>query len=224
MRIISILLISAITIAASVAAAQKMPTRQAVPEVVKIEAQKATQALVNQVVRGNQDAAFLYMNPEWKKKLARKNGGEEKLMKDMRSKFAELQAQGVSIRAMEAKQPSVAYEVDFGHKDQVVNGQIHKVGIYKKYLVFVPTVSLVTATNRRVQPPEIYDIRIDGFTAAICDKGQNNWTFIDGADLKAANLRELFKFLPKNEKLLGFPKREKKVLKVRGGNPNAGKK
>ena len=219
MRIISILLITAITAAPSAAMAQKMPPRQPVPEAVKIEAQKATQALVNQVVRGNQDAAFLHMNPEWRKKLARKNGGEKKLMKEMRAQFAALQAQGISIRAMETKEPDVAYEVDFGLQDQLINGKAQKVGIYKKYLVFVPNVSLVTATNRNVQPPEIYDIRVDGFTVAISDKEKNNWTFIDGADLKAANLRELFPFLPRNEKLLGFPKREKKVLKVRGGNP-----
>lgn len=227
MKTTAFFLCSTLTALASQALAQQggaaMPPRQPVPEAVMIEAQKATQALVNQVVRGNQDAAFLHMNPVWKDKLARKNGGAKKLMKNMRSEFANLQAQGVAIRAMEAKKPDVAFEVDFGLKDQVINGVNQQVGIYKKYLVFVPTLSLVTAINRKVQPPEIYDIRVDGFQVAICDKGQNNWTFIDGSDLKAANLRELFPFLPRNEKLLGFPKREKKVLKVRGGNPAARK-
>lgn len=227
MRTTSIILISAIAALASRAVAQQgganMPPRQPVPQAVMIEAQKATQALVNQVVRGNQDAAFLHMNPVWKDKLARKNGGDKKLMQSMRAEFANLQAQGIAIRAMETKEPTVAYEVDFGLKQQVINGVNQQVGIYKKYLVFVPTLSLVTATNRKAQPPEIYDIRVDGFQAAICDKGLNNWTFIDGSDLKSANLRELFPFLPRNEKLLGFPKREKKMLKVRGGNPAARK-
>ncbi|MGC6426324.1 MAG: hypothetical protein ACON5H_04935 [Akkermansiaceae bacterium] len=194
---------------------QDIPPRNPVPEAVKIEAQKAVQALANQVVRGNQDAAFKHMNPEWKVKLARKNGGEKKLMKDMRDQFARLQAQGVVIRAMEAKVPTTAYEVDFGVVKKVINGRVENAPIYKKWLVFVPTVSLVSATNRRAQPPETYDLRIDGFQAAICAKGKNDWTFIDGADLKAANLRELFKFLPKNEKKLGFPKREKKFLESR---------
>lgn len=227
MKTTTFLLFSSLTALASQALAQTggaaMPPRQVVPQAVRIEAQKATQALVNQVVRGNQDAAFLHMNPVWKDKLARKNGGEKKLMANMRAEFSNLQAQGVAIRAMEAKKPDVAFEVDFGLKAQVINGVNQQVGIYKKYLVFVPTLSLVTATNRKAQPPEIYDIRIDGFQVAICDKGLNNWTFIDGSDLKAANLRELFPFLPRNEKLLGFPKREKKMLKVRGGNSPAHK-
>lgn len=194
---------------------QAMPPRKPVPESVKIEAQKSVQALANQVVRGNQDAAFKHMNSEWKKKLARKNGGEKKLMEDMRAQFSYLQAQGVVIRAMEAKKPITGYEVDFGLVPTQVNGQVQNAPVYKQWLVFVPTVSLISATNRKAQPPETYDIRVDSFQAAICTKGKNDWTFIDGSDLKAANLRELFKFLPKDDKKLGFPKREKKVLKVR---------
>lgn len=203
---------------------QDMMPRKPVPEVVKREAQKAVQALVNQVVRGNQDAAFKHMNPEWRKKLARKNGGEKKLMKQMREQFASLQAQGIVIRAMEAQQPIMAYEVDFGLEQKKVNGVVQNVGIYKQWLVFVPTVSLISAINRQTKPPTTYDIRADSFQAAICKKGANEWTFIDGSDLKAANLREIFEFLPKDDKKLGFPKREKKVIKVRGGPPqNSGR-
>jgi hypothetical protein len=182
----------------------------AVPQDVMVEAQKATQALIDQVVRGNQDAAFKNMNPAWKKILARKNGGEKKLMQEMRKQFAALQAQGVSIRAMEAQRPKVAYEVDFG----VIDG----VGIYKQWMVFVPTVSLVTAVNRKVSPPDMYDLRADGFQVALCTKGKNDWSLIDGADLKAANLRELFPFLPKDDQKLGFPSTKKQVLRVRSSN------
>ena len=215
MKIISILAAALLGAFIVPAAGQAMPPRKAVPEAVKLEAQKAVQALVNQVVRGNQDAAFKHMNPEWRAKLARKNGGEKKLMENMREQFRALQAQGVVIRAMEAKKPAIAYEVDFGLVKKQVNGGIENAPVYKKWLVFVPTVSLISATNRKAQPPETYDIRVDGFQAAICTKGKNDWTFIDGADLKAANLRELFEFLPKDDKKLGFPKREKKMIKVR---------
>lgn len=201
------------TVTSVTASAQAIPARQPVPEAIMIEAQKAVQGLANQVVRGNYDAAFKQMNPEWKEKLARKNRGEKKLMETMRAKFAALQAQGVVIRAMEASVPTVAYEVDFGLEQKQVNGELINVPVYKQWLVFVPTVSLVSATDRNAQPPKVYNIRVDGFQAAISKKGANDWTFIDGADLKAANLRELFEFLPKNDKKLGFPKREKKVLK-----------
>lgn len=191
----------------------QMPPRQPVPEVIRIEAQKATQVLMNQVVKGDIDAAFKHMNPKWKNIEARKNGGAAKLNKKIREGFADLQAKGITLRATQAKRPTVAFEVDFGLQEQMVNGKPTKVGVYKQWMVFVPTVSQVTAIDHGAVPRQTVEMRLDGFQIALCEKGKNDWTFIDGAHIKGAELRQLFPFLPKDEKELGFPKRGGQVLK-----------
>ena len=43
---------------------------------------------------------------------------------------------------------------------------------------------------------------------AVCDKGTNDWTFIDGAGLKVADLRGLFITLPQDLQLPPVEKRE----------------
>ena len=197
----------------------QMPPRQPVPEVIRIEAQKATQVLMNRVVKGDIDAAFKHMNSKWKKIEARKNGGEAKLNRKFSEGFADLQAKGITLRATQSKFPSTAYEVDFGHQEQIVNGERIKVGVYKQWMVFVPTVSQVTAVDRGAVPPEIVEMRLDSFQIALCEKGKNDWTFIDGAHIKGAELRQLFPFLPKDEEKLGFPKRGGRVLKIGGKVP-----
>ncbi len=191
----------------------QMPPRQPVPETVRIEAQKATQVLMNRVVRGDVDAAFKHMNPDWRKIEARKNGGEAALAKKFREGFASLKAKGVELRATEAKMPVMAYEVDFGHQKQVINGVSTKIGVYKQWMVFVPTSSMVIARDHGVVPPKEVQMLLKSFQIAISEKGKNDWTFIDGAHITATELRQLFPFLPPSEKDLGFPKRGGQVLK-----------
>ncbi|MGJ8695832.1 MAG: hypothetical protein ACSHYF_05900 [Verrucomicrobiaceae bacterium] len=193
----------------------RLPARQAVPEEVMVEAQKATQALMNQVVRGNVDAAFLHMNPDWKKIEARKNGGAEKLAEKLRENFASLQAKGITLKAAEAKRPVMGWEVDFGHRTVMVDGVEQKVGVYKQWMVFVPTVSQISAIDRNARPVKTYEIRSDSFQVALCPKGANNWTFIDGADLKGVSLRQLFPYLPKQDDQLGLPKVRGQVIRER---------
>jgi len=193
----------------------QMPPRQPVPEAIRIEAQKATQALMNQVVKGDFEAGFKHMNPEWKKIEARKNGGLAKLNSKIRRTVADLQAKGITLRATQAKMPVTAYEVDFGTNEQVLNGVKQNIGVYKQWMVFVPTVSQVTAVDKGATPPEIVEMLLYGFQIALCKKGTNDWTFIDGAHIKGAELRQLFPFLPADEKDLAFPKRGGQVINKR---------
>jgi hypothetical protein len=51
-------------------------------------------------------------------------------------------------------------------------------------------------------------IESTGYQVAISDKGENNWTFIDGAGLKPADLRGLFVTLPQDMELPPVGKRE----------------
>ena len=190
-----------------------MPPRQPAPEVILIEAQKATQALINQVVRGDTDAAFKYMNLEWKKIEARKNGGVVKLERKIKQGFAELQAKGITLTAAKTKHPNIAFEVDYGHIKKMVNGELQAVGQeYKQWMVMVPTVSHATAVDRNVRPPEMHNVLLNGFQIALCKKETNDWTFIDGAHITASQLRQLFPFLPKKDEDLHFPNRGGRLL------------
>jgi hypothetical protein len=208
-----------------------MPHRQPAPEVILIEAQKATQALIDRVVRGDTDAAFKHMNPEWKKIEARKNGGVVKLERKIKQGFAELQAKGITLTAAKTKHPNIAFEVDYGHIKKMVNGKLQSVGQeYKQWMVMVPTVSHATAMDRAVRPPEMHNVLLNSFQIALCKKGTNDWTFIDGAHITAAELRQLFPFLPKKDEDLQFPNRGGRLLEksqgrgLRGFTPKDGEK
>ncbi len=159
------------------------------------------------------DAAFKHMNLEWKKIEARKNGGVVKLERRIKQGFAELQAKGITLTAAKTKHPNIAFEVDYGHIKKMVNGELQAVGQeYKQWMVMVPTVSHATAVDRNVRPPEMHNVLLNGFQIALCKKETNDWTFIDGAHITAAQLRQLFPFLPKKDEDLHFPNRGGRLL------------
>jgi len=201
----------------AIAAAQvvKIPPRGIVPPEVLRSAMEATQVLCDQTVKGDMTIAVKKMYPKWKKKEARKVGGAAKLEALLLGKLKEAKAHGVNITLMKARQPISAFEVNFGLEEQVVNGQRVKKGVYREWLVFVPVVQFVTAENRATNPPEIVDMRMEGYQVAICKKGTNDWTFIDGSTMKAFQLRQLFPYLPAKDEDLGLPKIGGKMLRKR---------
>lgn len=176
-----------------------MPPRQPVPPAVMQEARKAVDGLIAQVLKGNNQAALQLMHPGWKKKLALKAGG----MKALDAAFAEAlknqQAQGLKVLMMESAAPTVAFEVDFGNLADGTQG-------YKQLMVFVPTRKVISVFDRGVDPPKAHKALSETFTAAVRDKTGGPWTFIDGANLRPVDLRELFPFLPRDDEALGLPK------------------
>lgn len=185
-----------------------LPPRQPVPEEIKIEAQAATQKVVDEVVRGNLAITIDLMNPAWKKKAALKHGGVKKYEALLRKAIADQQAQGIKIVAMAADPAGTAMEVDFGLEE--IEGV--KKGIYKQWMVFIPTRKIVTAFDNNVSPPKLVKMGMNGFMVALKPKIGGEWTFIDGSKLQPADLRRIFPFLPNDEKILNFPPRDGRVM------------
>lgn len=185
-----------------------MPPRQPVPETVKLEAQEATQKLVDEVVRGNLGITIDRMNEAWKKKEALKHDGVANYEAELRQAIAKQQAQGIKIVAMAADPAGTAMEVDFGLEDQAgVN-----VGVYRQWMVFIPTRKIVTAFDHNMSPPKLVKMGLNGFMIALKPKMGGEWTFIDGSALQVADLRKIFPFLPNDENILSFPPRNGRVM------------
>ncbi len=182
----------------------KIPPRKAVPREVLKSAQMATQGLADRVVRGDFQVVLDKMFPEFKKKEARKAGGMVRFEKKMLKSFQKLQGD-VRLAAMQALEPYSAFEVNFGIESRTVDGKQTKAGVYRDWLVFVPTQSVIFATDTGVNPPEIVKIKSEGFQIAICKKGTNNWAFMDGSQVKAFQLRKFFPYLPADDKQLALP-------------------
>lgn len=185
-----------------------MPPRQPVPEAVKVEAQAETQKVVDEVVRGNLGVTIDRMNPAWKKKEALKHDGVEKYEMILREAITKQQAQGVKIVAMAADPAGTSMEVDFGLEDQ---GGVKK-GIYKQWMVFIPTRKIVTAFDNNVNPPKLIKMGLNGFMIALKPKVGGEWSFIDGSALQPADLRKIFPFLPNDAQVLNFPPRNGRVM------------
>jgi hypothetical protein len=92
---------------------------------------------------------------------------------------------------------------------------IHQVGpqksksgnlVYTKWLVLVPTITKFRLIREGNQKPLV--IESLGYQVAISPKDQLDWTFIDGAGLKASDLCGLFITLPRNIELPPVSKRE----------------
>ncbi len=185
-----------------------LPPRQVVPQAVRAEAKVAAQKLVDEVVRGNLGATIERMNPAWKKKEALKHGGVEKYLAILRKSIAKQQAAGVKIVAMAADPAHTALEVDFG----VVQRGNARVGVYKQWMVLVPTRKIVTAFDRNAEPPRLVKMGLNGFMVALKKKSGGEWTFIDGSALHPADLRKIFPFMPKGERGIDFPPRNGRVM------------
>lgn len=182
----------------------KVPPRQPVPHDVLKSAKMATQGLADRVVRGEYQVIVDRMYPALKKKEARKMGGMDQFEQKTIQKLKNLPA-GVRLVTMKALQPYSAFEVNFGLEERIVNGKKHKIGIYRDWMVFVPTQSIISVTDTGVTPAKIYQIRNDSFQVAISRKGTNQWTFMDGGQVRAFQLRKFFPYLPAKDKDLGLP-------------------
>ena len=183
----------------------EMPPRDPVPAAILKEAQAATDALIAQVLKGNNVVAIEKMHPAWKRKEALKVGGIDNLLAEFALAIKKQQADGVKVLMMETGPPKTAYEVDFGNLPDGSQG-------YKQFMVFVPTRKIVSAFDRGVTPPKAHKLLLEGFMVALRNKTDGDWTFIDGASLRAVDLRELFPFLPRSDEALRLPKNGGRIL------------
>ena len=180
----------------------QVPPKQPVPQEVMLSAQKATQALMNKVVRGDFKALVDKSHPGWTKVAARGFPNVADFNAHVIKTLKDAMANGFAFQAAVARQPMVGYEVNYKfEKDK-------NAGEYKDWMVFVPTVNDFLARDKAGNLQKLRGQRFQiaiASKAELAKKGADAWTFISGAGIKGIQLRKVFPFLPKDEKKLGFP-------------------
>jgi hypothetical protein len=179
-----------------------------VPPEVTAGAVKAVAALGREVVLGRYQVAVERMYPTWKVRTAKRMGGMVKLQQQLDGVAKQMLQQGISITDFTPSGQPRAFEVFPGKKVEVIDGQEVETLRYTKWLVLVPTVTKFRAMIKG--DPVAVNIESTGFQVAICDKGKDDWTFIDGSAVTVNELRSLFITLPKD---LELPPLEKRQIK-----------
>ncbi|MEI6178909.1 MAG: hypothetical protein WCS43_18600 [Verrucomicrobiota bacterium] len=167
-----------------------------VPPEVETSAVAAVAKLGDEVVLGHYQVAVERMYPVWKKREAEREGGMDVLEKKLASVGVTMVQMGISLISFKPQGKPRAYEVVPGTKVVKENGASVEKLVFTKWMVLVPTVRKIRIQRKDGLKPAV--IESTGFQVAICDKGKNDWTFIDGAGLKASDLRGLFVTLPQN--------------------------
>ncbi len=181
---------------------------QVVPEEISKSAVAAVEALGKDVVLGKYQVAIDRMYPQWKERAAKRMGGMENLEKQLADVSKEMLKRGISITDFRPQGKPRAFEVYPGKAVQIVDGKETEVMRYTKWLVLVPTVTRVRMMIKG--DPVAVNLESTGFQVAICDKGSDEWYFIDGSAVTVNELRSLFITLPEN---LELPPLEKKQIK-----------
>ncbi|HCN81843.1 MAG TPA: hypothetical protein DIS80_11955 [Verrucomicrobiales bacterium] len=190
-----------------------VPKRNIVPMEVKERAQAAVQEVVNKTIRGDFQAALDSMNPDYLKVIARPFGGPKRLKAQYLKQMKEMGQNGVTFQAAITRRADIAFEVDYGFEDLLVDGkkvmgedgEPKKVARYRKWMVFVPTVKDFQYLDQSKKPTKLRRFRKWEYEIAISPKGQESWTFVNGNGINALQLRKIFKFLPKEDKEFQFP-------------------
>ena len=177
----------------------------AAPADVVASAVAAVASLGEQVAMGRYEVAVQRMNPAWKERTAKRRGGMEQLEKQLSGVAKQMVQQGISIISFKPQGAARSYEVGPGRKVETVGGAEVESLVFHKWLVLVPTATKFRVIREGQTKPTLIDSV--GFQVAISDKGQNNWTFIDGSGLTVNDLRGLFATLPQD---LQFPPLEKR--------------
>jgi hypothetical protein len=198
-----------------------IPKRQLVPMEVMQRAQAPTQKMIDQMVRGNYKALIDQWHPGFVKAISRPYGGPEKFKASVLKMLNQMGGNGIAIQAGITRKPDIAFEVDWGPQDVLVDGKPvtgpdgkpKQEFAYRQWMVYVPTVIDANINNTRVEPAVLEKWRTFSFQIAISPKRNENWTFIDGGRVTPLQLRKIFPFLPKDEKDLIFPKVRREQIK-----------
>jgi hypothetical protein len=164
------------------------------PEVVK-SAISSVEALGKKVVNSDYKAAIDSMYPQWKERMAKRKGGIKELEKELEGLGEMMSRSGVQIISFKTIGAPKSYEVWPGNNENSVDEEIN----YTKWMLLIPTVTQFRIFHN--DSPKAAVINSYGFQVAIADKGQNNWTFINGSDVSVSDLRSLFITLPANMEL-----------------------
>lgn len=162
------------------------------PEVTK-SAIDAVEELGKQVVLGNHKVAVDKMYPAWKKRMAIRVGGIDKLEAKLLGIGQLMARNGVNMISFKTKGAPWVYEVWPAAEDD------KGAPVFSKWVMLIPTVT--TFRIMEGDPPKAHIINSHGFQVAVSGKDKLDWTFINGSDITVPDLRALFPSLPANLEL-----------------------
>jgi hypothetical protein len=177
-----------------------MPDPETPAPGVLTAAKAAVAKLGSEVVLGRYSVAIDQMYPAWKKRLAQRMGGMEKLNAQLADTAKKMQNNGVSIISFKPQGETSVHEVMLGRKTVTVNGKQVQVVTFTKWLLIIPTATQFKffKVDQPGAAPTLHVVESTGFQVVISDKGANDWTFIDGSGLSVSDLRSLFSNLPED--------------------------
>ncbi|MGB1130968.1 MAG: hypothetical protein ACPG4K_13030 [Haloferula sp.] len=156
---------------------------------------EAVEDLGRKVVLGEHKVAIERMNPQWKKRIAARKGGIEKIEKQLEGIGAMMARNGLSIISFKTIGAPKVHQVWPGEGSTAENPN------YTKWLLLIPTVTQLRVMDTTGDRPQARIINNYGFQVAIAEKEKLNWTFISGTDVKVSDLRSMFTSLPANMEL-----------------------
>ena len=181
----------------------------AVEQQVAASAQMAVQNLGNELMQGNFSYGYERIYPRWKRRLAKRYGGADKLDSQIQKGNAQKRDLKVIVSSYKAQQPTSFFSVWRSKKIDNNTGKpiINHLGqnmVVEHWLAIVPTITRIKIPVADV-PGSIREIEEKSYTIAISEKGSHDWHFMTGLRPTVQDLRSLFPTLPATENELGLP-------------------
>lgn len=172
--------------------------QQAPPPEVALEAQHAVDALGKAMLAGDFSYGQKRIYPRWKRRLAIKVGGIDKLESHLAQ--ARAKQKDFILLSFKTALPTRFFSVwPTAQKDS-----LGKQALVSHWLVIVPT-----TTRLRIADPQrggqFRELEEKGYILTISQKGSHQWFFLTGLRPSAFELRSLFPSLPINPNAWGLP-------------------
>ncbi len=189
----------------------------AVDPAVAESAQQAVQKLGLEMMKGNFAYAHQRMYPRWKRRLAARYGGIEKLDAQLAKSVQQKMSMSIAVTRYRADRPRSFFSVWRSKKIDPRTGvpvmnSLGKPVIVEYWLAIVPTTTRVKIPDPQ-RGGKIRVLEEVSYTVAISEKGKNDWYFLTGLKPSVQDLRSLFPSLPRSEKDLGLPKASVREIK-----------
>ncbi|MFK7910585.1 MAG: hypothetical protein AB8F34_08280 [Akkermansiaceae bacterium] len=191
--------------------------RVAVEPAVAVSAQAAVQKLGQEMMKGNFEYGQQRMYPRWKRRLAKRYGGMEKLEAALAGAAQQKIKMRLAVVAFQADRPTSFFSVWRTKKfnpltNKPVKDAAGNFVIVEHWLAFVPTTTRVKIPDSN-QGGKMVTAEEKSYTTVISEKGSNDWYFMTGLKPSIQDLRGLFPTLPPKKEELGLPPSSAREIK-----------
>ncbi len=180
-------------------------------------AQAAVEKMGFEMMKGNFGYAHERMYPRWKRRLAARSGGIDKLNTKLAASLEQNNKMKVNVTSLRALMPTTFFSVWRSKKIDDRTGQPIKNSagnfvVVEHWLAIVPTITRVKIPDPN-KGGVIRELEENGYTVAISEKGSNQWYFMAGLKPTPQDLRGMFPSLPADTSALGLPASSMREIK-----------